>query len=184
MFLDTPENRSVVGSALAVTSTMFFADGRIFETDIIFNPTAVFSTNLAPKTYDLQSVATHEMGHALGANHSGLLAATMFQATATQTNVQARLSADDRAFVTDSYPAPSRRGQPTGTISRKVSWRPANRCRARSLMAIDPATGISGAASRAAPDGTYSFKVPRGSYLLYAEPADGPVFPADLLPIG
>ena len=107
VFLDTPENRSVVGSALGVTQLMYFTDGRIAETDIIFSPTKVFSTNLAPKTYDLQSVATHEMGHALGANHSGLLSATMFQATAPQTNVQARLSADDRAFISDLYPAAS-----------------------------------------------------------------------------
>jgi len=78
VFLDTPDNRSVVGSALAVTVASFFSDGSIVDADIVFNPTVPFSTTLAPNTYDLQSVATHEMGHALGANHSGLLSATMF----------------------------------------------------------------------------------------------------------
>jgi hypothetical protein len=179
VFLDTPENRSVVGSALAVTSTRFFTDGGIFESDIIFNPTAVFSTNLAPKTFDLQSVATHELGHALGANHSGLLAATMFPATAVQMNVQARLSADERAFVTDSYPAPSA-ADAYGTISGKVSLTTGEPVQGALLMAIDPETGISVGGFSSVSDGTYSFKVPRGSYLLYAEPADGPVFPADL----
>src|SRR5258708_10455606 len=96
VFLDTPENRSVTGSALAVTNLIFFMDGRIIETDIIFNPTVTFSTNLAPKTYDLQAVAAHEMGHALGANHSALLSSTMFQSTSAQTARQAQLSAHDR----------------------------------------------------------------------------------------
>ena len=179
VFLDTPENRSIVGSALAVTNLMFFADGRIFETDIIFNPAELFSTNLAPKTYDLQSVAAHEMGHALGASHSGLLAATMFQATSAQSNVQAGLSADDRAYVTDFYPAPSA-ADAYGTISGKVSLTTGEPVQGALLVAIDPATGISVGGFSGASDGTYSLKVPRGSYLVYAEPADGPVFPADL----
>ena len=168
-----------MGSALAVTDIMFYTDGRIIETDIIFNPTVSFSTNLAPKTFDLQSVAAHEMGHALGANHSGLLAATMYQATAAQSNSQTRLSADDRAFVTDLYPAPSAAAA-YGTISGKVSMTTGETVRGALLVAIDPVTGVSVGGFSSAFDGAYSFKVPRGSYLLYAEPADGPVFPGDL----
>jgi hypothetical protein len=179
VFLDTPENRSVVGSALAVTEIMFYTDGRIIESDIIFNPTVSFSTTLAPKTFDLQSVAAHEMGHALGANHSGLLAATMYQATTVQANSQTRLSADDRAFVTDLYPAPSAAAA-YGTISGKVSLTTGEPVPGALLVAIDPATGISVGGFSSPLDGTYSFKVPRGSYLFYAEPADGPVFPGDL----
>jgi hypothetical protein len=179
VFLDTPENRSVTGSALAVTNLIFFMDGRIIETDIIFNPTVTFSSDLAPKTYDLQTVAAHEMGHALGANHSALLAATMFQATATQSTVQARLSADDRAFVSDLYPAPAA-ADLYGTISGKISLTTGEPVQGALLVATDPATGISVAGFAGAADGTYSFKVPRGSYLLYAEPADGPVFAANL----
>ena len=76
VFVDTPENRSVVGSALAITVASFYSDGTIADADIVFNPTITFSTTLAPNTYDLQSVATHEMGHALGANHSGVVSAT------------------------------------------------------------------------------------------------------------
>ncbi len=83
---DTPEIRSVVGQALGVTLMAISTEGRILETDILFNPNIVrdgqrlpFSTNLAPNTIDLQTIALHELGHALGANHSGLLAATMFE---------------------------------------------------------------------------------------------------------
>src|SRR5882724_8728819 len=38
LFQDTLENRSVVGSALAVTNVVYFTDGGIAESDIIFNP--------------------------------------------------------------------------------------------------------------------------------------------------
>ena len=162
-----------------MTNILYYTDGGIAETDIIFNPTVVFSTTLAPKTFDLQSVATHEMGHALGANHSGLLAATMFQSTEAQTNAQTRLSADDRAFVTDTYPAPSA-ADGYGTISGKVSLTTGEPVQGALLVATDPATGIAVGGFSGAADGSYSFKVPRGSYLLYAEPADGPVFPANL----
>src|SRR6266436_6094024 len=106
VFVDTPDNRSVVGSALAVTVASFFSDGSIVDADIVFNPTATFSTNLAPNTYDLQSVATHEMGHALGANHSGVLSATMFYGLQEQISSPSALSADDVAFITSAYPGP------------------------------------------------------------------------------
>ena len=75
VFVDTPDNRSVAGSALAVTVASFYSDGTIVDADILFNPTVTFSTTLAPNTYDLESVAMHEMGHALGANHSGAVSA-------------------------------------------------------------------------------------------------------------
>jgi len=124
-------------------------------------------------------VAEHEMGHALGANHSPILASTMFQATAVQSNSQTRLSADDKAFVSDLYPAPSVTDV-YGTISGKVSLTTGGPVQGALLVATDPATGITVGGFSASADGSYSFKVPKGSYVLYAEPADGPVFPAYL----
>jgi hypothetical protein len=179
VFFDSPENRSVIGSALAVTDIVFFTDGKIAETDILFNPAETFSTNLAPRTFDLQSVATHEMGHALGANHSNILAATMFQATLPQSNSQIRLSADDMAFLSDFYPAPAA-ADAYGTLSGRVTFAGGGAVPGALLVATDPATGVTIGGFSAAADGLYSFKVPHGSYLLYAEPADGPVFPGNL----
>jgi hypothetical protein len=179
VFLDTPENRSVVGSALAVTFFHVLTDGTITDSDVIFNPTATFSTNLAPKTYDLQSVAAHEMGHALGANHSGLLASTMFQGVTLQNNSPASLSADDVAFASDTYPA-STAAASYGVISGTVSLTTGEPVFGALVVAVDPAAGITVGGLSSLTDGTYSFKVPRGSYLLYAEPADGVVTPANL----
>jgi len=178
-FVDTPEYRSVVGSALAVTAMVYFANGDLSDTDILFNPSIAFSTDLTAKTFDLQSVATHEMGHALGANHSGLLAATMFQATAQQSKLQTKLSADDMAFATDYYPSPSA-ADAYSVISGKVAAADGAPIRNALLVAADPVSGVTVGGVSSSADGSYSFKAPRGRYLIYAEPLDAPVTPEDL----
>jgi hypothetical protein len=179
VFLDTPDNRSVIGSALAVTVASFFNDGSIVDADILFNPTVTFSTTLAPNTYDLQSVATHEMGHALGANHSGVLSATMFYGIQAQINSASALSADDVAFVTSAYPGPGS-ADSYGVISGTVSLASGLPVLGAFLVAADPVTGITVGGFSSLTDGTYSFKVPRGNYLLYAEPLNGEVSPQNL----
>jgi len=179
VFLDTPDNRSLVGSALAVTVVSFFGDGSIVDADIVFNPTVAFSTTLAPNTYDLQSVATHEMGHALGANHSGVLSATMFYGVQAQVNTPSALSADDVAFLTSAYPGPGS-ADSYGVISGTVSLTNGQPVFGAFLVAADPVTGVTVGGFSSLTDGTYSFKVPRGSYLLYAEPLNAEVLPGNL----
>ncbi|MEP6961587.1 MAG: hypothetical protein ABI995_05895, partial [Acidobacteriota bacterium] len=68
---DTAEFRSVVGGSLAIT-LYSGVNGAITDSDIIFSPSIPdglggqipFSTTGAANTYDLQAVATHELGHA------------------------------------------------------------------------------------------------------------------------
>jgi hypothetical protein len=59
--------------------------GQILDADIYFNPSdslvsfstpAVLAAN--PKSYDLESILTHELGHALGFSHSAVWSAMMF----------------------------------------------------------------------------------------------------------
>ncbi|MCP5116397.1 MAG: matrixin family metalloprotease, partial [bacterium] len=111
IFTDTPEHRTRTSGALAVTSNFFSsATGEISDSDITFNPTETFSTNLAENTFDLGSTAIHELGHALGAGHTIFFGATMFQSGPPASNLQATLSADDIAFANAVYPAPGQAG--------------------------------------------------------------------------
>jgi hypothetical protein len=186
LFRDTPEIRGLVGSALAVTFVQFYLDGRIIESDIVFNPNVIsrgeprsFSTNLAPGTYDIQAIATHELGHALGANHSLLLSASMFQSTLSGVNAQSSLTADDVAFVREVYPSADADGA-FGRISGAVSFTGGGPVRAAAISAIDPKSGVAISALSNA-DGVYRIDgIPPGDYLVYAEPLNGPVFPRNV----
>ncbi len=106
VFRDTPEIRSFMGTEVADHVLFVTPDGKIVETDILFNPIYKFSTTRETGTYDIQSVAAHELGHALGANHSGVLGATMYQDTAPGQIGQRRLSPDDIAFASAVYLPP------------------------------------------------------------------------------
>ena len=178
VFGDTPEIRSAVGDNLAVTIYQIAASGQIVETDIIFNPAKTFSTTQADGTYDLQSVATHELGHALGADHSGVLAATMFWATNPGQTNQRRLSPDDIAFVSSAYPAPG--GNGNGNISGRLTTTAGSPIRGGFVTAVDVNQGIAIDGLSGLTDGAYSFQAPPGNYQVYAEPLVGDTKPANL----
>jgi uncharacterized protein (TIGR03437 family) len=178
-FLDTPGNRSIVGDAVAVTRTFTNAFGEITDTDILFSPTLPFSTTLQTGTFDIQTVVTHELGHALGSSHSGLVAATMFFAVRRANNLQATLSPDDVAFATEVYPEAGA-GAGFGSITGSVHLISNGPVPGALVAAVDPATGTV-LGSITASDGTFTIsQVPPGRYFVYAEPADGPVEPNQL----
>jgi uncharacterized protein (TIGR03437 family) len=180
-FGDSPELQSVVGSAIGVTLMRFRGDGTLLDTDIVFNADlnrsgrrVAFSTTLAPGTFDLQSVATHELGHALGANHSGLIGAAMYQATVTESDAQRRLSADDEAFAAETYPAPGSQGR-LGAIAGRITFQDGAPVRRASVVAVGRGAGAM-VQTLTLEDGSYRIGgLPPGEYDVYTEPVDGPV---------
>ncbi len=80
--------------------------GQILEADILFNPAVQFSTELSTTAgkIDLQSLATHEIGHLLGLDDSGLLSSVMSPGLAPGTTVRV-LSTDDVIRISNVYPA-------------------------------------------------------------------------------
>ena len=179
VFIDTPEIRAAVGGALAVTHSRFFLNGEFADTDIIFNPTTSFSTTLATDTFDIEGVATHEVGHALGANHTVVAAASMFPSTPPEVNLQAKVSDDDAAFLTAAYPAPGAldaRGQIRGTVSLSAGGAATGVL----VTATDPDAGVTIGTLSDLDDGTYTLgPLPPGGYLLSVEAVSGLVNPLD-----
>ena len=170
----TASDLSVIGAAVAVTinTTAGFVQGTmptgdVADSDIILNPGIAFSTD-GSTSYDLQAVVTHELGHALGLNHSGLLGATMFQYSQLS---QRYLSTDEISFASAVYPSGTVAG---GTLTGKVAAADDSAVQSALVELIDTASG-NALSTLTGADGAYSVQGPAGSYVIYAEPLTGVV---------
>ena len=189
VFDDTPEIRAALGSALAIARSRFFLSGEIIDSDILFNPKptingqqAPFSTTLEEGTFDLEAVATHEVGHALGANHTHILAASMFPRAPPASKLQAEITGDDIAFAVEAYPASGAQAA-RGSISGTVTLSGGGPARSVLLTAVEPNRGITVGTLSDFNDGTYELgPLPPGGYQVTAEPASGTVTPGDFQP--
>ncbi len=166
---------SIVKDALAVTFTYYLPDGTLTDSDIVFDPTTNFSTTPSDSTTDLQSVATHEMGHALGFSHSGVYGATMFYSTGDNETNQRWLSDDDVAMAREAYPAPG--GPAYGRFTGQLHASGGGLLRGGLVTAVEPATGVVVGGISSMTNASYSFQAPVGNYLLYAEPIAGQLSP-------
>jgi hypothetical protein len=133
-FLADPQEPSVLGS------TDWLIDdttGEIVESDIFFNSSSIpwsVSAGGTSGRFDLQSIATHEIGHLFGIGHSALgeteqvsggwrviaKGAVMFPIAYSPGNITDRtLQADDIAGMSDLYPAGGFQSS-TGSVTGQV----------------------------------------------------------------
>ncbi len=93
-------------NALGITQTMYDpSTGKIIDADTVYNPNYTWGATGSAYAIDAQSVATHEIGHQLGLDHSPYQDATMFYATGQGNTSQRSLSSDDIAGVCAIYPS-------------------------------------------------------------------------------
>jgi hypothetical protein len=132
------ENRPDLDRTLAATSFMYdTTNGTILESDIFINSSFPWSVAASgePRTFDVESIALHEIGHLHGLAHSAMgetelqsggrhvvaAEAVMFPIAFSMGNISGRtLRADDIAGISDIYPTPSFTRQ-TGSISGTVT---------------------------------------------------------------
>lgn len=111
------------GNCLALTTLNVWGDfpgHEIREADIIFNMNWTWNTN--GSNVDVQAVATHELGHALGIHHSSVGGATM-QASYPNNTSWRSLETDDRAALQcseDWYISPAYEGVHETTNCREI----------------------------------------------------------------
>jgi hypothetical protein len=157
--------------------------GQIVQGIILFNPNNTFVTSGTPTgaQSDLETIATHEVGHFFGLDHSAVVAAIMFPfAPVTET----QLSYDDVAAISLSYPSASGQTFPAGSISGHVTLASAPvfgaHVFAESTSNLQlfqlPTIRKSAVGALSKTDGSYTITgLPADNYVVYAEPLDGPV---------
>jgi hypothetical protein len=153
--------------------------GQILDADTLFNPSRNFTTDTGGSGQELQTVATHEIGHFFGLDHTGVVRAIMFPFSPDS---ETTLSYDDVAGISATYP----KGNPdvgTGNIAGAVRLNGAGVFGAHVFADSETsASPFSGFNVRKSPisalsllDGTYSITgVPPDSYTVTAEPLDLP----------
>ncbi len=165
-FYVTSPSNLVNGKLQGCSSNCKYPPGGITDSDIILNPAFTFSTTGTAGSSDLQAVLTHELGHALSANHTGLLGGAMYPYV--NGIVPRYLSTDDLAFVNSVYPATA--APPSfGIISGKITSS-AGAGISYGLITMIDASGGSTVGGLTNSDGTFAVQVPPGTYIVYAEP--------------
>ncbi len=183
-FQDEPELDRVLGSTSFIVDTF---TGEIVESDVFFNSAFQWSTTGDAASFDLQSVALHEVGHFVGLGHSALgetevrpeggrrvlaSGAVMFPIAFGRGNTADReLQPDDIAGVSDLYPAGEFRAQ-TGVARGRV-LRGGRGVTGAHVVAFNPRTGaLIGGFALAAEGGFQIAGLTPGPHVIRVEPLD------------
>jgi hypothetical protein len=176
-----------VSDTIAFTIDTVQRNGQIIDADMLFNPQFTFLVGNATcpsgdtNCEDLQSIATHEIGHFFGLDHSAIASAVMYPFQGS--DPVRDLGYDDVAGISSVYPGTQ--SVPTGKISGTVRYAGTNNpvCGAHVFADFVSANSSYPSPVRRTPigaitgaDGTYTITgLPVDSYTITAEPLDGPV---------
>lgn len=175
---------TAVGAADGRGGTTQFV-GQILDADILFNTSKSFTTDTGGGSVELQTVATHEIGHFFGLAHSSVVRAVMYPFAPGS---EMTLGYDDVAAISQNYGKASP-DVPTGSIAGTVRLGGAGVFGAH--VFVDSNTGAQPFAAfnirktpigtLSLPDGSYVIRgVPADAYTVTAEPLDLPVVDSDL----
>jgi predicted Zn-dependent protease len=183
-------NRPDLERTLAATNYVVDTrTGEVLESDIFFNSSFSWSVTDAGEAgkYDVQSIATHEIGHFIGLGHSAIGESTLesdgnrrliaagsvlFPIAFAAGQVTARqLHPDDIAGVSDLYPSSTFRAE-TGTIQGTVAKSGTGVFGAH-VTAFSLATGALVGGFSLEADGSFVIAgLQPGSYIVRVEPLD------------
>jgi hypothetical protein len=184
-FESEPDLDRVLGATSFVIDTL---TGDLVEADVFFNTQFPWSTAPGgdPAAFDLQSIATHEIGHLLGLGHSALgetdvistgrrvvaTGAVMFPIAFGRGNISDRtLQPDDIAGISDLYPDGTFEAR-TGVVQGRV--RVGGRgVPGAHVVAFNPRTGALVGGFALGPEGAFQIAgLDPGPHVLRVEPLD------------
>jgi hypothetical protein len=186
------ETGTIFGAGSSALAATFLningATGVISDADLVFNGTYTFSTATPTPvgTYDIETIAAHELGHVTGLDHTPIVVASMFPVANDGSQAGRVLTSDDRLAESFVYPeSESGAGiaglqagdgdldSATGRISGFARTSIGLPVPGAHVMALDThGRPVVGDLSRN--DGSYLLTgLAPGSYTVLAEPADG-----------
>jgi hypothetical protein len=195
---DFSEEKETLAVTITTTATQVGASdgrggttqfvGQILDSDILFNPNRDFATQGAGiDDEDLQTIATHEIGHFFGLDHSAVVRSVMFPFSP---HVQQRLSYDDAVGIAIKYPAGANQGGIiAGSVRKNGSPVFGAHVFAESTTGAEPLAQFnlrkSPISTLSFADGTFRIEgLPADSYTITAEPLDLPVENRDVEDFG
>lgn len=173
MYFTSASGRNMEYGVVALTEVTYYLNtGQIVEADISFNDNLYLFTDQEGDTGKsiggktaiyLRDVATHEVGHAFGLDHSIVNLSSLIY---TAFSGQYSLSADDKSAIRTIYPSTGGRGSLAGTVvGRRGGIFGAH------VEAINLTTGAVESGALANPDGSVRLgDLPPGQYAVLMEP--------------
>ncbi len=157
---------------VAVTPVTFAVGGGIVDADVLFNDQEFrFTTRGEPSALDLQSVATHELGHFVGLDHTGVVGATMYPFVSSDMVLQRSLAQDDTNGVTEMAPTVI-----TGSIRGRLLGQSDGTPVSGAHVSTTDGDGRQRSASITGADGAFTLTIVGGGFFtVHATPLGGPV---------